>query len=492
MSRRNGFALVLVLITAVLVVLALAPAAEKEPAANSTDEELFKQVDRFIEVVRLVQQKYVRDVNTPKLFEDAVKGMLSGLDPFSNFIDEQEVDEFDKATRGKFSGIGIQIGARRGLLTVISPLEGTPAYKAGVLSGDIILEINGKNADGISLNDAVKMITGEAGTSVKLKVRHMTGDILEVTIARAVIEVSTVKGFKRSEDDKWVWMIDPEKKIGYVRVTGFVDNTVEELRPAIQQMLDDGLKGLILDLRFNPGGQLHIAIEMVDMFVKEGIIVQTKGRTTPYWEASAKEEGTLPDFPMVVLVNPFSASASEIVSGALQDDNRAIIVGERTFGKGSVQNVIPLRDGRTRLKLTTSKYYLPKGRSIHREEDMTDADEWGVIPDIIVPATPEDYVAILRARQEADILHTNGDHAAPKKEEGAAKPPEPKAPGAGADPARAPPDVEPVPGAPEAAPAPGTEGAAKVAPRPDRQLERALDILRSVEIIQKYLGARAA
>ena len=458
--------------------------ATAQPAAH--DEELFRQYDRFIEIIRLVQSKYVRDVNTQKLFQDAIEGMLSGLDPFSNFITEDEVDEFDKATRGKFSGIGIQIGMRKGLLTVISPLEDTPAYRAGVLAGDILLEINGKSTEGLSLADAVKTITGEPGTAVRLKVRHMTGEVSDLSITRAIIEVRTVKGHKRGADSKWVWMIDPAKKIGYVRVTGFVDSTADELREALDGLLKDGMKGLILDLRFNPGGQLHIAIDMADLFLSGGIIVQTKGRTAPYWEARAKKDGTLPYFPMVVLVNPFSASASEIVSGALQDHGRAIVVGERTFGKGSVQNVIPLKEGKARLKLTTSKYYLPNGRNIHREEEMTEADEWGVVPDIVVAMTPEEYVMILRARQESEVIHDNGP--APGKGPAGPNPPEAPAPGPGG--ARA-----PGPGGPEAAAEPPASPAkpdAKAPAEPDRQLQRSLDVLRSLEIIEKYLTKKVA
>ena len=492
----------------VLVLLGLAAAggivfwvleATAQPGTPATpDEELFKQYDRFIEIIRLVQGKYVREVNTQKLFQDAIEGMLSGLDPFSNFIGEDEVDEFDKATRGKFSGIGIQIGMRKGLLTVISPLEDTPAYRAGVLAGDIIVEINGKSTEGLTLNDAVKSITGEAGTSVRLKVRHMTGDVSDLSITRAIIEVKTVKGHKRGPDGKWLWMADPEKKIAYVRVTGFVDNTSEELREVLDALVKDGLKGLVVDLRFNPGGQLHVAIDMVDMFLPSGIIVQTKGRTTPYWEARARKDGTLPYFPMVVLVNPFSASASEIVAGALQDHGRAIIVGERTFGKGSVQNVVPLKDGKARLKLTTSKYYLPNGRSIHREEEMTEADEWGVAPDIIVAMTPEEYIAILRTRQESEIIQNNGP--APEKTPAAPGPrPEPSPPGPGGvrgpdAPAPREPVAAPVPGpAPAPAPGPVKPDAAKPQAEPgDRQLQRALDLLRSIEIIEKYLTKKVA
>jgi carboxyl-terminal processing protease len=476
-------ALVLIVVTGGLLVWAFDAAAEQE----ARDAELFQQCDRFVEILRLVQKQYVRDVDTKKMFQDAIEGMLAGLDPFSNYIPEDEMDEFNKATRGRFGGIGIQIGMRHGLLTVISPLEGTPAYKAGVMAGDMIIEIDGKSTDGIRLDEAVKKLTGDPGSKVTIKVRHMTGDMAEITITRELIEVHTVKGFRRADDQKWDWMVDKEKKIGYIRVASFVENTVPDMQEALKQLQADGMKALIIDLRFDPGGILKTAIEMCDLFVADGIIVQTKGRTTPYWEATARKEGTLPFFPMVVLVNQFSASASEIVSGCLQDHHRAIIVGERTFGKGSVQNVIPLDGESAALKLTTSKYYLPSGRNIHREEDMTDKDEWGVVPDILIPMTPEEYVNIIRLRQEADVLQNGngkkeGEPGAAKPEGEKEKPPAQPKPAPTTPPVPAPSQLDDDTELPET-------GAAKAPAKKleDLQLQRALDVLRSMEVMQQYL-----
>jgi len=472
MWRRNALVVLLVLVMGGWVVWALGAADPK----GSDDEVLFREADRFIEILRLVQKQYVDEVDTKKLFRDAIDGMLAGLDPFSNYIPAEELNEFNKATRGKFGGIGIQIGMRNGLLTVISPIEDTPAYKAGILAGDVILEIDGKSTKGIRLDEAVKILTGDPGTKVTIKVRHVTGETETITITRAVIEVPTVKGLRRDENNEWIYIIDEEKKIGYVRVASFTENSVADLRAAIEKMLKDGMKALILDLRFDPGGILKTAIDMTDLFIDEGVIVKTKGRATPYWEATATKEGTLPFFPMVVLVNQYSASAAEIVSGALQDHHRAILVGERTFGKGSVQNVIPLKGEDAALKLTTSKYYLPSGRCIHREPDMTEEDEWGVVPDVVVPMKPEEYVALIRARQEGEIIH-NG----PKGAKGEEEPPAP--PGGGA------PSPKPEGGAarPEAAP-----GEKPAEPFVDRQLERALDILRSVEVVEAYLKKKAS
>ncbi len=489
MVRRTLLGVVLVLVTGGLLVWAFEATGEQ----NATDKELFGEANRFVEILRLVQKQYVHEVETKNLFRDAIDGMLQGLDPFSNYIPEDELAEFNKSTRGKFGGIGIQIGMRRGLLAVISPLEDTPAYAAGVLAGDIIMEIDGKSTDGIRLDEAVKILTGDPGTKVTIKVRHMTGGIEEISITRAMIEVHTVKGTRRDENNEWVYMLDDEKKIGYVRLTSFVENSVPDIRKALDALEKTGMKALILDLRFDPGGILKTAIEMADLFLPEGVIVKTKGRTTPYWEATATKAGTLPYFPMVVLVNQFSASASEIVSGALQDHHRAIIIGERTFGKGSVQNVIPLRGEESALKLTTSKYYLPSGRNIHRDDDMTEDDEWGVVPDIVVAMTPEEYVGMIRARQEADVIHDNGDKK-PKDEPSKTDEPKKDEPGA-----RKPKSESPPPGSEkkgdESAPPAGAPGATPEAkpakPVVDRQLQRALDVLRSMDVIEKYLKKAA-
>jgi len=513
MIRKYAVGLVLMLLAGGFLVSSFGAAAKEEP------DKIFDQYDRFIEIMRLVQKQYVHEVDTEKMFKDAINGMLGGLDPFSNYISEDELNEFNKATRGKFGGIGIQIGMRRGLLTVISPLEDTPAYQAGVLAGDIIIEIEGKSTDGLRLDEAVKRLTGDPGTTVRIKVRHMTGETEEMSITRAIIEVHSVKGYKRDEADQWVYLIDPDKKIAYVRVTSFVENTAEELRKVLEGLQKEGMKGLVLDLRFDPGGILKTAVEVADLFIDEGMIVQTKGRTTPYWEATATKEGTLPYVPMVVLVNPFSASASEIVAGALQDHHRAIVVGERTFGKGSVQNVIPLEGEKAAMKLTTAKYYLPSGRNIHREEEMTDKDAWGVMPDIVVPMTPAEYIRILRARQEGEVIHKNGVVEEPKPEakepqgeskepkpemkepQGESKEPKPEtpkpqggksqvdepAPEEGGAEWSGEEEDEGLPGVDE----PAVRQAAKAKSSEDKQLERALDILRSMEVIEKYLKKAA-
>ena len=488
MARKNVIGLVLVLASVGLLVWAFEAPAQQPPL----DPKMVEMYDRFIEIVNRVQKDYVHEVDTKKLFENAINGMLSGLDPFSNYIPEEELNEFQKATRGKFGGIGIQIGQRNGLLTVISPLEDTPAFKAGLLSGDVIVEVDGKNSEKMRLEEAVKLLTGEPGTTVRLKVRHMTGDLQEFTITRAIIEVQTVKGLKRDDKDQWVYWIDPERKIAYVRLTQFAEASATDLKKVLTQLNEEGMKGLILDLRFDPGGILKVATDICEMFVNEGVIVQVKARNTTFPPATASGKA-MPFVPMVVLLNPFSASASEIVAGCLQDHHRAILVGERSFGKGSVQNVISLDDNKAALKLTTAKYYLPSGRCIHRAEDMTDKDEWGVVPDIIVAMTPEEYIGIIRARQEAEVLHKgNGTQPktdapksdAPKTDAPKTETPKtdkPKTDKSTGEPVMPSGDDEEVPAGAKPLPKP-------IKPSEDRQLMRAVDILHAADVLEKYLN----
>ena len=282
----------------------------------------------------------------------------------------------------EFGGIGIQITLDDGQLQVLSPMYGTPAYRAGVLAGDRIVEIDGKSADGLSRDEAVERLRGDEGTSVTLTVVHPGKEAKEkVTIKREKIHIDTVLGDHRKADGTWEYMFDAKQRVGYVRVTAFSRDTAAELQRVLAQLQAAKLRGLILDLRFNPGGLLSAAIEVSDLFISEGRIVSTKGRNSPERVWDAHKEGTFAGFPMVVLVNRYSASASEIVAACLQDHKRAAIIGERTWGKGSVQNVIELEDGRSALKLTTASYRRPNGKNIHRFPDAKDTDEWGVMPD---------------------------------------------------------------------------------------------------------------
>ena len=336
-----------------------------------------------------------------ELLENALEGMLQNLDQHSSFINTSEWKQFRKQIEGKFGGIGIQVGVdpETGRLRVIAPMVGTPAYEAGVLAGDQIMEIDGHSAEGMSPDKAVEVLTGRPGTEVKLTVLHEGIEQAEtVTITRAIIEVPSVLGDHREPDDQWDFMIDKDKKIGYVRISSFIQNTADELRKALDQLKEDGVKGLILDLRDNPGGLLSSAVEISDLFLDDGKIVCTEGRNTIPKSYVAQKDSPFEDFPMVVLVNQNSASASEIVSAALQDNKRAVVIGQRSYGKGSVQNILELDDGNSVLKLTVASYHRPNGENIHRFSDAKTTDKWGVSPDpgMEVKLAPSEYRQVVR------------------------------------------------------------------------------------------------
>ena len=339
------------------------------------------------------------------LWSEFADGAFAELDAFTGMIWPADLEEFNKTTQGEFSGVGIQIQSDEdGSLKVVSPLEDSPAYKAGIKAGDVITHINGKNAKGITLNQAVKTITGPKGTIVVLTVASPGGKTKEYTIKRETIKVASVKGWLHLPGGGWEYMVDPDNKIAYLRMTNFTKDTAKELDKALDDIEARGGKGVILDLRYNPGGLLTAATDVSDKFLRRGDIVRTMperdtGNQQTVARARADDNDTA--LPMVVLVNQYSASASEIVSGALKDHSRALVVGERTFGKGSVQMLFPLSERTAYLKLTTSHYYLPGGRCIHREETST---EWGVDPDVTVEMTPEQMRAAIDARQELDIL----------------------------------------------------------------------------------------
>jgi carboxyl-terminal processing protease len=334
-------------------------------------------------------------------------GAFAELDPFSNMIWPNDLEEFNKTTQGEFSGVGIQIQTDEdGSLKVVSPLEDSPAYRAHVKAGDVIAAINGKNAKGISVTQAVKNITGKAGTLVTLTIRSPDHTQRDITLKRETIKVASIKGWSHKPGGGWEYIIDPEQRIAYIRLTNFTKTTGEELNKAMDELQAQHAHALILDLRGNPGGLLTAAIDVCEKFVSHGIIVSTHAdRDTPNPPTMAKAAGgagTNTDMPLIVLVNQYSASASEIVSGCLKDNHRALLVGERTFGKGSVQMLFPLTDRQAFLKLTTSHYYLPSGKCIHREENSTD---WGVNPDVTVEVTPEQMGNAIKARQDLDVLH---------------------------------------------------------------------------------------
>jgi carboxyl-terminal processing protease len=387
----------------------------------------------LVDVMEQVRKNYVTEL-TPdqerKLFEDMINGGLERLDPHSAYINPHDLKQFDKSSKGSFGGIGIQLGTDRqnhGQLTVISPMVGTPAYEKGVLAGDAILKIEGKSTEGMRIGEAVDLITGDIGKDITLTIQHEGAkEPIDVTITRAEIKVQSVMGDQRKPDNPkaWEYMLDKENRIGYIRLTAFSENAAQELRDAVAELEKDGVRGLILDLRNNPGGLLEQAVKVSDLFLTEGPIVTIKGRNDKEKVYEAHEAGTMlvpaEKYPMVVLVNKFAASASEIVSAALQDHKRAVVIGERSYGKGSVQNVIKLDEGehgKSALKLTTASYWRPSGKNIHRFPDSKESDEWGVKPNegFEVPMKDEERLEYLIYRNDRDVVR--GKNAPAKSEE---------------------------------------------------------------------------
>ncbi|MEK6643171.1 MAG: S41 family peptidase [Planctomycetota bacterium] len=358
------------------------------------------------------------------LVDEFVSGMLEHLDEFTSVIWPSEVDDFNKHTRGDFVGVGIQITQDIGKhVRVESPLEDSPAYKAGIKPGDFITEVDGKSTLDMTTNQAVQTITGEPGTTVRLTIKDpVTEESRVIPLKREHIKIRTVRGYQRNEKKStgWDYVVDPTTKIGYVRVSGFMDKTVEDLEDALKQMRKDGVRGLILDLRFNPGGLLTSAVHMCELFMKKGDpVVMTKGRSRQQnMEINSKSDDNYHDLPLVVLVNEYSASASEIVAGALSGLKEACIVGTRSFGKGSVQNLIPISDNQAYLKLTTAKYHVPDSDRLedpwyclHRDKN---SETWGVEPHIGVKVIPQELGKILRLRREKDVLKGKDQSAIPK------------------------------------------------------------------------------
>ncbi len=318
--------------------------------ANTVDISKYEKLKIFAKVMAIIDNNYVDKVNDVNLVDDAIKGMVSSLDPHSSYMTKKEYNELKVVTTGKFGGLGIEITLKDGILTVIAPIEDTPAFRAGIKAKDMIMKINGKSTLGMSLQDAVKMMRGKPNTKVTITIlRSKKQKPFDLTITRAIIHVKSVK-YKKIDN------------IGYLRILQFQQGTTKEVENALSKLKN--IKGLVIDLRNNPGGLLQEAIGVSDLFVKQGVIVSIRGRNkddTQYFYAD--NDNNEPTYPIVVLINSGSASASEIVAGCLKDDKRAIIMGVKSFGKGSVQSIIPLSDG-SALRLTTARYYTPSGRSI--------------------------------------------------------------------------------------------------------------------------------
>lgn len=402
MHQKTVIGLSCLLIAAAAVGLVVA-----DDAADKRREQ-YELMKLFVESLQQIESNYVTEVDRRELVDAAIQGMIRHLDQYSNYIPPEQIARFNQGVEQEFGGIGVHVDTRGQLLQVMSPLPGSPAEKAGMRSGDVILEVDGKSLDDVSSQEAIRMIQGPAGRPVRLKILHAGAgeEPIEVSVERAVIRIPTVYGVRLADDDTWDCMYSEEEKIGYVHLSHFSRMSAEELRSAVQKLVDRGLKGLVLDLRSNPGGLLDVAIEICDMFLSEGNIVSVRGRNVADREWNASADKTFPDFPIAILVNRYSASASEVVSAALQDNDRAIIVGERTWGKGSVQNIIGLEGGDSQLKLTMASYHRPSGVNIHRLKGATEEDDWGVRPDegFELQFSPEEFRSWWQARQRREIF----------------------------------------------------------------------------------------
>lgn len=373
---------------------------KKEKVEKLSPEETMKLLELFGDVFEKARKDYVEEVSDKKLIESAINGMLTSLDPHSSFMNSEDFKEMKEQTKGKFGGLGIEVTMKNGLVYVVAPIDDTPAFKAGIKAGDYISHIDSDAVYGMTISEAVKKMRGEPNTTLKLKViREGEKKPITMEITRDIINVKSIRGQTYGD-------------VGYVRITSFTENTgkmmIEEINKQIKEIGKSNVKGFVLDLRNNPGGLLNEAISVSDAFLNKGEIVSTRGR---YKEDAQKYSASFGDvisgLPIVILINSGSASASEIVSGALQDHRRAVILGEKSFGKGSVQTVIPLPSD-SAIRLTTSRYYTPSGTSIQAE---------GITPDVEVEQgklTPDDAVERTKEAELKGHLENDNEKKAPE------------------------------------------------------------------------------
>jgi carboxyl-terminal processing protease len=438
--------------------VAAAETPAKTPATGNAD--LYEQLNLFGDVYNKVRDDYVEEVTDKKLMENAINGMLVSLDPHSSYMNEDDFRDMQVQTRGIFGGLGLEVTQDNGLVKVVSPIDDTPAAKAGLQPGDLITHLDGQPVMGMGLNDAVEKMRGQPGSAIKLSIRRGTKEPFDVTLTRAVIKIVSVRS--RMIQD-----------VGYLRVTVFNEQTEVGVRKAAEELKHankNGLTGLVLDLRNNPGGLLDQAVSVSDDFLDAGEIVSTRGRKKEEGQRFFAKTGELfPNVPMVVLINGGSASAAEIVAGALQDHHRAVVVGSKSFGKGSVQTVIPL-PGHGAMRLTTARYYTPSGRSIQNT---------GIEPDITVPPAKVELVDESKRKREADLPGAlNNDQLKTQPKEGGSKG-DSKGDSKDSGASRATPADD--------APAAQDNSGAKDAE--DYQLSRAVDLLRGLSKFQQVNGA---
>jgi carboxyl-terminal processing protease len=359
-------------------------------------EDEYKYLRIFTDALRIIKENYVEQVSMKDLIYGALNGMTKSLDPFSSFFTPKQYESFRQETEGEFGGVGIEIGMEKGRPVVISPIEGTPAFRAGIKSGDVILEINGEDTSNMSLIDVVQRIRGKVGTKVQLTIyRKGMEKPMKIELERALIKIESVK---------WTTLGD----VGYIKLSQFNENVSVQVERALKELVSKRVKGVILDLRNDPGGLLSEAVNVADLFLPEGkLVVYTRSRNGETQKYFARRKPAVPDeLPVVVLINKGSASASEIVAGALQDYKRAVILGEKSFGKASVQNIIPLEDG-SALKLTVAHYYTPLGRLIHNK---------GIVPDVQVAMDEKQEEILQETIRQKRLEGKNGLILIPEKD----------------------------------------------------------------------------
>jgi carboxyl-terminal processing protease len=378
-------------------------AADDQPAADSSAKAA-DDARRLAEIRLKLLQRYVKKLDDGQITDAAIQGIIDALkDPYCTYLAPDSLEEREKQLAGTLSGIGVQVRLIDNRLTVLTPLEDSPALNAGVRAGDVILAINGNSTKELDIPAAVKLILGAPGTAVKLKILHADGKEAELDIIRAKISVRPVRGFRRGADDRWEFLLDLENRIGYIQVTAFNTHTAEEMKAILKTLTDKGLKGLILDLRFCPGGLLPVALDVARMFVDKGTLITVKGQHTPEKAFVADGKSLVGEIPMIVLINGQTASAAELVAGILRDHDRALVVGTRSYGKGSVQELVRLEQGGGAILLTTAYYYLPSGRNIHK---VAGAKDWGVDPSdgYYLPMTPQQLDKMQQISREQEYL----------------------------------------------------------------------------------------
>ena len=463
-ARRRSLTLFLAFFAILALLFSGGNAVQRVDAVGK--DAAYENLQTFTNILAIVQKNYVEDVTTDQLVEGAINGMLTSLDPHSAYLTPDLYKELQVDTKGSFGGLGIEITVRNGVLTVVSPIEDTPAYRAGVKAGDQVIKIDGEFTKDMTLVEAVKKMRGPKGSKVILSIkREGVNSLFDVSLVREVIKIQSVKS-------KWL-----DKGYGYIRLAQFQERSANDVERALETWSREGaIEGIVLDLRNDPGGLLTQAVKVSDLFLDAGMIVYTDGRLENQKQKYfARRPGSYTDFPMVVLVNGGTASASEIVAGALQDHKRAVILGTTTFGKGSVQTILPLDDN-SALRLTTARYYTPSGRSIQAT---------GIVPDIVLENVLMARVGEGPGRRMPGLREANLPRHFENKKGGAESPPAAREPESEADPESEP--EQP----PETLPDAEDEvGIKEGEPGKDPQLDHAVELLKSWKVFKTLVAKR--